>query len=272
MDIVSSVATSRLVAQQRAMDVTAGNIANANTPGFKAERVLFSDWLSPPARHRCAAGRAHHRLYPGSRDLARAAGRHADPYRQSVRPRPSPATDIFTVSTPRGPRLTRDGRFGLMPRRNDGRQRRQRAARHQRPADPAVADRHADHHRRRRHGLQRERPARQDRRGAADRSDAAHGRRQHAVPRRCADRAGGLARPGAGRDRGFQRAAGAGDDADDGRPAAVPVRQPVHPGRGRPAAIGDRQAAAAAELEERIACVRSISPAPGCRRSRPTSK
>ena len=58
MDIVSSVAASRLVAQQRAMDVIADNIANANTPGFKAERVLFSDWLSRQTRHRRAAGRA----------------------------------------------------------------------------------------------------------------------------------------------------------------------------------------------------------------------
>ncbi len=46
MDITSSVATSRLVAQQRALDVVADNLANANTPGYKAERVQFSDWLS----------------------------------------------------------------------------------------------------------------------------------------------------------------------------------------------------------------------------------
>src|SRR5579864_9340471 len=46
MDIASNVATSRLVAQQRAMDVIAGNIANANTPGFKMERMQFSDWLN----------------------------------------------------------------------------------------------------------------------------------------------------------------------------------------------------------------------------------
>ena len=47
MDIASNVATSRLVAQQRAIDVIADNIANANTPGFKAQRMQFSDWLSP---------------------------------------------------------------------------------------------------------------------------------------------------------------------------------------------------------------------------------
>ncbi len=67
MDIVSSIAASRLMAQQRGMDVIADNIANANTPGFKAERVLFSDWLS---RQSGTKVRAQHRLYPGSRDLA----------------------------------------------------------------------------------------------------------------------------------------------------------------------------------------------------------
>ena len=46
MDTATYVATSRLVAQQRAMDVLGDNIANAGTPGFKAERVLFSDWLA----------------------------------------------------------------------------------------------------------------------------------------------------------------------------------------------------------------------------------
>ena len=45
MDIVTSLAASRLVAQQRVMDVTANNIANANTPGYRSTRVLFSDWI-----------------------------------------------------------------------------------------------------------------------------------------------------------------------------------------------------------------------------------
>ena len=43
MDISTAVVTSRLTAQQRAMDVSAGNIANANTPGYRATRVQFSD-------------------------------------------------------------------------------------------------------------------------------------------------------------------------------------------------------------------------------------
>ena len=46
MELTSYVATSYLGAQQRSLDVTAANLANAGTAGFKAERVLFSDWLS----------------------------------------------------------------------------------------------------------------------------------------------------------------------------------------------------------------------------------
>ena len=46
MELTTDIALSRLVAQQRALDVTATNLANASTPGFKAERVVFSDWLS----------------------------------------------------------------------------------------------------------------------------------------------------------------------------------------------------------------------------------
>ena len=45
MENTTTIALSRLVAQQRALDVTATNIANASTPGFHAERMVFSDWL-----------------------------------------------------------------------------------------------------------------------------------------------------------------------------------------------------------------------------------
>jgi flagellar basal body rod protein FlgG len=46
MDINTAIALSRLSAQQRAMDVTATNIANAGTPGYQAERTVFADFLS----------------------------------------------------------------------------------------------------------------------------------------------------------------------------------------------------------------------------------
>ena len=92
MDIVSSVAASRLVAQQRAMDVIADNIANANTPGFKAERVQFSDWLGRQSGTGAPRGG---RTIAYTQDRAtwreQQAG-HADAHRQPVRPRASPAT------------------------------------------------------------------------------------------------------------------------------------------------------------------------------------
>ena len=114
MDITTSLAASRLVAQQRLMDVTANNIANANTPGFRSERVQFSDWIDPQT------GTAR---TPGSKGITYAQDRAT--YRES---QPGTLTHTanpldlaltgdgyFTVNTKTGPRLTRDGRFGLLP-------------------------------------------------------------------------------------------------------------------------------------------------------------
>ena len=39
------VAMSGAVAQERALDVAANNVANANTSGFRAERVTFEEVL-----------------------------------------------------------------------------------------------------------------------------------------------------------------------------------------------------------------------------------
>ena len=114
MDIVSSVATSRLVAQQRAMDVLADNIANSNTPGFKAERVLFSDWLS---RQNGTAAPPGGGSIAYTQDRATWRERQVGTLTHTGNPLDLALTGdgYFTVSTARGPRLTRDGRFGLMP-------------------------------------------------------------------------------------------------------------------------------------------------------------
>ncbi len=45
MDNSTYVAISKLTALERQLDVTANNIANANSSGFKAERVLFETYL-----------------------------------------------------------------------------------------------------------------------------------------------------------------------------------------------------------------------------------
>ena len=114
MNIPSVVAASRMIALQRATDITADNIANASTPGFKTERVQFSDWLSRQA------GTA---APPGGNTIAftqdRATWRDQ---RAGTLSHTGNTFDVglsgdgfFTVNTPRGTRLTRDGRFGPMP-------------------------------------------------------------------------------------------------------------------------------------------------------------
>jgi flagellar basal-body rod protein FlgF len=114
MDITTSLAASRLVAQQRAMDITANNIANANTPGYRTERVQFSDWIdqqpntaSPPGGHSVTytQDRATYReSQPGS------ITHTGNPFDLALS-----GDGYFTVNTKTGPRLTRDGRFGPLP-------------------------------------------------------------------------------------------------------------------------------------------------------------
>jgi flagellar basal-body rod protein FlgF len=114
MDNPTYVAVSRLTAQQRAMDVTAGNIANAGTSGYKSERVLFTDWLnrqrntvSPPggAVVTYTQDRATYRV-----DQEGSLTHTSNPLDLAIT-----GEGFFTVDTPRGPRLTRAGRFELTP-------------------------------------------------------------------------------------------------------------------------------------------------------------
>jgi flagellar basal-body rod protein FlgF len=114
MDITTALAASRLVAQQRAMDITANNIANANTPGYRTERVQFSDFIDPETGTKSPPGvksvsytqdRATYReSQPGS------VTHTGNPYDLALT-----GDGYFTVNTKNGPRLTRDGRFGPMP-------------------------------------------------------------------------------------------------------------------------------------------------------------
>ncbi len=114
MDITISLAASRLIAQQRAMDITANNIANANTPGFRTERVQFSDWIDQqPRTAPVPGGRAV--TYTQDRATYRESqpgtlGHTGNPFDLALT-----GDGYFTVSTKAGPRLTRDGRFGLTP-------------------------------------------------------------------------------------------------------------------------------------------------------------
>ncbi len=110
MQLPTYVALSRLVAQQRSMDVTAMNLANANTPGFKAERTVFSDWISKqdgpglPQGGKTVAFTQDRATY---REQQAGAIEHTgNPFDLAVS-----GPGYFTVDTAQGPRLTRAGRF-----------------------------------------------------------------------------------------------------------------------------------------------------------------
>lgn len=114
MQNITSIAASRLIAQQRALDVAADNIANANTPGYKAVRVQFSDWLSRQTGAATPRGGA---IIAFTQDRATWRDLQPGPLSHTGNPLDLAITSAgyFTVSTPQGPRLTRAGRFGLLP-------------------------------------------------------------------------------------------------------------------------------------------------------------
>ncbi len=113
MEMPTYIALSRLVSQQRAMDVTATNLANASTPGFKGERLIFSDWLSRQDGVDAPRGG---RVVAFTQDRATYRDQQAGPLQQTGNPFDLAlgGPGYFTVDTPRGPRLTRAGRFTPM--------------------------------------------------------------------------------------------------------------------------------------------------------------
>ena len=108
----TTVALSRLVAQQRSIDVTATNLANANTPGFKTERTLFADWLSRQSQADAPRGSgtvAYTQDRATYREQTPGALAHtANPLDIAIS-----GAGFFTVQTKAGPMLTRAGRFDL---------------------------------------------------------------------------------------------------------------------------------------------------------------
>lgn len=117
MENTTYIALSRLDTQQRAMDVVANNIANANTDGYKAQRVLFSDYLSKQHGVDAPTGGA---TLSYTQDRATYLDHQDGSLSQTGNPLDMALTGpgFFTVSTAAGPRLTRSGRFGML---SDGR-------------------------------------------------------------------------------------------------------------------------------------------------------
>ncbi|MFM2148549.1 MAG: hypothetical protein RLZZ187_855 [Pseudomonadota bacterium] len=113
MDSPGYIVLSHLVAAQRATAVTANNIANAETPGFRASRPLFGTVLE----RQMDAGAPQ-----GGRDLVFAQDRATwrddapAPLMRTGNPLDLALADrnaFFAIETPRGERYTRAGRFTL---------------------------------------------------------------------------------------------------------------------------------------------------------------
>jgi len=112
MDSPSYIILSRLTSQLRASQVTAHNLANADTPGFRAQRPIFAEHV---ARQGQVAGPRAAREVAYAWD--RATWRENDPGEVTRTGNPLDVAisgeGYFAVETPRGERYTRAGRFAM---------------------------------------------------------------------------------------------------------------------------------------------------------------
>ncbi len=113
MDNATTIALSRLIAQARAVDVLANNVANMNTPGFRAERTIFADWLWSQPGDEPPGGRVL--VYTQDRATYRSKRPGEIDHTGNPLDLALSGPGYFTVLTKQGPRLTRAGRFTLSP-------------------------------------------------------------------------------------------------------------------------------------------------------------
>lgn len=113
MENPSYIVLSQQMGLRRQMDVIANNLANANTTGFKSERLTFTELLTSKAANPGTSG-------PGARiSFPTPAGTIADVRDGHLETTGNPldiglsGPGYFAVETPGGPRYTRDGHFEL---------------------------------------------------------------------------------------------------------------------------------------------------------------
>jgi len=105
METLEAVALSRMSAMTRQMDIIANNLANANTPGFKSERVRFEEYLQGED----ALERSYVLDAGTLRDLQVGSVEFThNPLDVAIN-----GEGYFTVRTEQGDRYTRDGHFRL---------------------------------------------------------------------------------------------------------------------------------------------------------------
>ncbi len=109
MDNAIYVGLSRQMTLQRAMDVTANNIANLDTAGFKVEALTMQEDPETPA----LAPATQPISYVLDHGLTRNFGQGALEATSNPLDLAIEGPGFFTVRTGDGPRYTRDGRFTL---------------------------------------------------------------------------------------------------------------------------------------------------------------
>ena len=112
MDNSLLVSLSQQLAAYRSMDVTANNLANVSTPGFKRESAKFEEYVTQVAPSEGQTGMQSVSFVKDagvSRDLSQGNIQSTgDPYDFAIN-----GNGYFAVQTPTGMRYTRDGHFTL---------------------------------------------------------------------------------------------------------------------------------------------------------------
>lgn len=106
MENVSYIGLSQQMALQQQMEMTANNIANINTPGFKSQNELFLEYVN-----RSASGDTLKQVKEAGtyRDLTSGALKMTSNELDFA----IQGDGYFTIETPQGTRYTRDGSFSL---------------------------------------------------------------------------------------------------------------------------------------------------------------
>lgn len=107
MDTGIYVALSKQIGIFRDMEVTANNIANADTTGYQAEKLIFKDYLVPSTKQEQKVSFSNdiHTFRETEQGTLKTTGSPLDAAIQG--------DGYFTIQTPLGMRYTRDGNFRI---------------------------------------------------------------------------------------------------------------------------------------------------------------
>lgn len=107
MENLSYIGLSQQMALHRLMDVTANNMANMSTPGFKSQNVLFKEYLNKTEDKENKISQVQD--FGTYRDLSQGAIRQTGNKLDAA----LDGEGYFAVQTANGTRYTRDGSFSL---------------------------------------------------------------------------------------------------------------------------------------------------------------